>query len=548
MAQLKRHIVILFNEGDGQIGVQDLPNDQPIRIADIYNNPGHPLHDVFPWDKVLTVDEDAELSRLYQAPAFFNELTSQARRRAEDLGIADYDPPAQVEMYCRVSLAYEDRDAERDAFIVLAEETERVDQGDDHRIKITYLVPEPTFPPSAVMYTRNPFATHQEHLQPAPAGVDALAAWQRLADGSSVGFIDIEQGWLLSHDDLYKVPLTWGRNQDVVPVKGFNVPVRDHGTAMLGIVKASDNREGCVGIAPNCEAFAVSEWPDDATRDTHLALQMAIIHLSTLPPEVSIGGVILIEAQSEISGTNAPIEAHDPSLKQLMMTAALTHFLVVEPAGNGDEDVDKYLAPDSLALVVAAGMPAEQPFVARQWGRWDRSNFGTGVHCFARGDVTTSLSSVAPWYGCRTGGTSASAAIVAGAAVLLQSFMKAQGKVLSPLEIRDLLSSTHLGTRADPGTDPIGVMPDLGAILDAHDDVKNGVFAGPGNIGQILDISHTGHIPRRGSQAFRDLLAAREALRQRARESFDGVQQRFAPPAPVVPVLGPDRSPYFSAP
>jgi hypothetical protein len=65
------------------------------------------------------------------------------------------------------------------------------------------------------------------------------------------------------------------------------------------------------------------------------------------------------------------------------------------------------------------------------------------------------------------GGTSSSAAILAGAALLVQSTAQARlGCRLTPDRIRALLSSPSTGTASShPAEDRIGVMPDLRKIL-----------------------------------------------------------------------------------
>ncbi|MBA2483749.1 MAG: peptidase, partial [Nitrosomonas sp.] len=47
----------------------------------------------------------------------------------------------------------------------------------------------------------DPRSTNQGYLDAAPGGIDARAIWTT-ADGSGIGFVDLEQGWTLNHEDL----------------------------------------------------------------------------------------------------------------------------------------------------------------------------------------------------------------------------------------------------------------------------------------------------------------------------------------------------------
>src|SRR5262249_45309323 len=96
----------------------------------------------------------------------------------------------------------------------------------------------------------NPRLPNEKFLDAAPGGVDARAAWAVPGGtGSGVKFVDVEQGWLLDHEDLdaAKIPLSHGQNW---------TSSRPHGTSAMGIVMMQDNDLGGVGIAPECSASA----------------------------------------------------------------------------------------------------------------------------------------------------------------------------------------------------------------------------------------------------------------------------------------------------
>ncbi|HEU0054868.1 MAG TPA: hypothetical protein VFQ39_16900, partial [Longimicrobium sp.] len=88
----------------------------------------------------------------------------------------------------------------------------------------------------------------QTYLDPAPTGIDARWAWTQTAgDGAGIAVIDLEQGWIPTHEDLAaKSPtVIHGDNRH-----GVGTYVGDHGTAVLGEIAAVDNTRGVVGIAP----------------------------------------------------------------------------------------------------------------------------------------------------------------------------------------------------------------------------------------------------------------------------------------------------------
>ena len=92
------------------------------------------------------------------------------------------------------------------------------------------------------------------------------------------------------------------------------------------------------------------------------------------------------------------------------------------------------------------------------------SCFGARVDCFAQGaEIVTLGSPVTRQFG----GTSGASSIVAAAACSVSAMHTAVfGVPIAPLDLRTLLSDPAVNQKSDnPGTDRIGVMPDLGAII-----------------------------------------------------------------------------------
>jgi hypothetical protein len=315
----------------------------------------------------------------------------------------------------------------------------------------------------------NPRSVHQGYLDPAPDGIDARFAWESVDPGGAgegIGFVDMERGWAMGHEDLRaaRIALISGRNQDCF----------SHGTRALGVVVAVDNTVGDVGIATHASTRVISEWRPDGKYNRADALMAA-------EGAMSPGDVLLLETQFwPLDGWQPlPAEARAAVFDSMRLGTALG-IVMIEPAGNGWQDLDQYTDAagrrmldrfsadfrDSGALMVAAaGSSAPH-------GRILSSSFGSRIDCYAWGEgvdtPTTDVTGTATdQYTSTHGGTSAAAAIVAGAVLVVQGVAQARrGRRFSPRELRALLSDPANGTAStDPAADRIGVMPDLRKIL-----------------------------------------------------------------------------------
>lgn len=314
----------------------------------------------------------------------------------------------------------------------------------------------------------DPRAVNQGYLDPAPAGIDAEFAWT-VPGGAGAGqrVVDLEQGWTLNHEDLaaHGANLLFGTLQN---------GSRPHGTAVLGELCAVDNTLGGIGIAPEVASVDVTSHSGSLSN----VPDAVVAALQTMQP----GDVLLLEVQTVTPAApvfGAPIELVEESFEAIRLATALG-IVVVEAAGNGANDLDtvvdsagrRVLAPahadfrDSGAIVVGAASSAVPH------ARLDFSSFGARVDCYAWGEnVDTSSSTSAgatDLYTTGFSGTSSASPIIAGAALVVQGVAQAAGGGrLSPAQVRRILSDPATGTAsAAPGTDRIGVMPDLRAIVE----------------------------------------------------------------------------------
>jgi hypothetical protein len=368
--------------------------------------------------------------------------------------------------------------------------------------------------PSPSVNPDDPEYAGQLYLQPARRGIDAPCSWAReYGAGQGVTFADIERAWNLDHEDLLNQDGTRRVTLEQFSENRSFVGECRHGTAVLGIVMATDNAKGCVGIAPwPLKALAIGEYRRlTASAPAVHNLPDAIMRAVEL---LGFGDVLLLETtqQLRVPSCEVPCEL-DPALGtqaggaegrtayDLIRLATALGIAVIEPAGNGykgDEskgvDFDggdlARLARgdpaflDSGAIIVAAAEPGVDPLAlgggnpaadtAHSPCKW--SNFGKRVDCYAWGEYVNWLdwdeqSGLAD-YPRDFNGTSSASAIVAGVAVVVQGLARAMlGTPLSAWQLRALLHDGELGTAsANPETDLIGVMPDLKKILARFDE------------------------------------------------------------------------------
>lgn len=332
-------------------------------------------------------------------------------------------------------------------------------------VAAAYVEGGPTPPP--VNPGDDPRSGDQGYLDAAPNGIDARWAWD-VTDGGGIGFVDLEQGWVLDHEDLDDAGITI--------ISGVSNAYHGHGTAVLGEVVAVDNARGGVGIAPECSARVVSQWRTSSTYSTAEAILSAADNMDP-------GDVLLLEAQTTVgSSSYLPVEVETAAFDAIRH-ATDEGIVVVEAAGNGANDLDNYMDgagknildrgsadfQDSGAIMVGAASSAA-PHT-----RLGFSNFGSRIDCYGWGQNIDTTGD--GWTGMATdtytsnfGGTSGASPIITGAALLLQSWAKqAYSAPFLPPSVRALLSDPATGTpSADPAADMIGVMPSLRQVIQAQ--------------------------------------------------------------------------------
>ncbi len=325
----------------------------------------------------------------------------------------------------------------------------------------------------------------QGYLDPAPDGMDVRYVWTLPGGhGENVRIADIELNWNLQHNDLLEVS-----NRTFLLVKGIdpNPEINlQHGTAVLGELAAADDGIGVTGIAHAAQIGLVNPVGAGVSLKVADAIKQAMRKLAA-------GDVVLIEMQSP-NGPHfdprtglglAPIEI-EQDVFDAIQEATSRGITVVEPAGNGFENLDDAAFGgkfnrnnrDSGAIMVGAGLPPEGIYgPGPDRVRTEESNYGSRVDVQGWGRFVTTCGygdlrheqGVNNWYTTLFGGTSGAAAMVAGAAAIIQSVVKQRGREpLTAVQLRRLLAST--GTpQAGNTNQSIGPRPNLRAAIEMLD-------------------------------------------------------------------------------
>lgn len=291
-------------------------------------------------------------------------------------------------------------------------------------------------------------------------GVHALAvAGLPGADGAGVRVIDIEGAWLWEHEDLPAPFFTAGGQIN-------DLGWRNHGTAVLGVIRGTDNGLGVTGIAPACEVGAAGI--------NALSVPDA---LNTAAAQLSPGDVILIELHAP--GPNADgngqfgyvaMEYWQDNFDAIAAADALG-VIVVEAAGNGQQDYDDpvygtLFDPDvrhSGAVLVGAGTPAGDPeWYTNHGRRVDLNGWGSQVCTLAYGNLQGDPEPETAWYTGTFSGTSSASPVVVGSVVSLQGLVRQEfGTSLDSALMRQFLTETGTPQGADPRL--IGPRPNIAA-------------------------------------------------------------------------------------
>jgi hypothetical protein len=349
----------------------------------------------------------------------------------------------------------------------------------------------------------------------AKGGLNAKYAWDQGVHGENVVIVDNEGNWDLNHLDL---PLDASKL-----ITGLSCTTPDesqvckeqanHGAAIVGILASIDNGHGTTGVAYESDVYVAV-----ATDVGEMLGQLTDGQGDSIHDELPPGSVFLIEVGIEgalsdpESGCQVsqygciPIEAATAvyNVVQLATAAGIT---VVEVADNGSVNLNNTnvyydfqtklgMVPDSGSILVGASVGGGDHHKA------DFSNCGTPIDLFGWGGYVATAGYGYPgnpftWVTIPGGpnppntdphayfintasGTSSAAAMVAGAAALLQSYAKQEFQEIStrylmPGKVRDILYNSGISQAG--GGCSIGKQPRMNVAFGLVDTFVNQVFA-----------------------------------------------------------------------
>ncbi|WNZ64073.1 S8 family serine peptidase [Myxococcus sp. MxC21-1] len=243
---------------------------------------------------------------------------------------------------------------------------------------------------------------------------------------------------------------------------------------MLGEIVGVANGFGVTGIAHAARAGYEA-----------IGAQSAASAIANAAVAAGAGGVVLIELHRLGPPNSTPCTCNFGQCDYIAMEywqaefdaivqATLNGVVVVEAAGNGSSNLDDAAynnafnrdVRDSGAIVVAAGSSqGRAPMCWTNYGsRPDVHGWGENVVTLGYGDRFNG-GSENTYYTATFSGTSSASPIITGAAASLQGALQARGRFpLSPLALRDVLSST--GSAQAPDARRIGPRPNLRAALN----------------------------------------------------------------------------------
>ena len=347
-------------------------------------------------------------------------------------------------------------------------------------VEQAYLAPEPLPPPSDLSPVTPDFRSDQQWLNPAPVGIDrfALGRWPG-GNGSEIAVADLEYSWDKDHEDL-DVPsdqLLHGVDSELY---------RFHGTSVLGQLFGQANGYGVEGVLSEAEPVMLSPFLTD---DVYNVAQAILTAIEVLGP----GDVLLIEQQFYFNGNYAPVEV-DPLIFDAIAAATAAGIVVVEPTGNGFQDLDHpdfegmfdRSVRDSGAILVGGGASPLGDGEPRTWqpggssygSRIDAQGWISDVVTTSNGEYDGAYADLffpateeypegdsRQAYTQSFAGTSAAAPMVAGVVGALQSIcLTLHGEPMSPSAVRALVTATG---SPQPLEDPfhIGPLPDGRRLL-----------------------------------------------------------------------------------
>jgi subtilisin family serine protease len=242
------------------------------------------------------------------------------------------------------------------------------------------------------------------------------------------------------------------------------------------VIRGLGNGSGITGIAPESLfgffGFIEGEQADvDARyiRAINHAIRSALSHLDA-------GDVLVMEQHMAGPDENRYIAVeYWPEIFAELKKVTEKGVHCIEAAGNGSANFDKAVyggafdlnVRDSGCIVVGAGSTGshERLFFSNYGSRVDVHAYGENVTTTGYGDLFNG--GITRMYTESFSGTSSATPIVAGAVAVISSIAKAQGRLVTPTEMRGALRRTGTPQGNRTRRQRIGPMPSIPQALQA---------------------------------------------------------------------------------
>ena len=241
------------------------------------------------------------------------------------------------------------------------------------------------------------------------------SAWNMTFGSSDIKVAVIDAGLQVTHPDL-KGKITKPYN---AVTGGTSIPSSVHGTHVAGIIAASKNKIGIMGIAPNVKIIPVNVF------------QGEVADIYT----VANGIDYAVKAGADIINLSLTTEDYTAILDDSIQSAVKQGVVVVAAVGNDQTSRPQYPAAYENVIAVSATTKGDK--------RADFSNYGSYINLCAPGVDIYSTAPKSTYL--LESGTSMATPIVSGVSALILS----KNPFLSPAEVTDILqkSSVDLGTK-----------------------------------------------------------------------------------------------------
>lgn len=324
---------------------------------------------------------------------------------------------------------------------------------------------QPIQPPFDIAPTTPNFETFQTYLGANP-GVNMNYAWNLNINGSGIKVRNIEYGFNKNHEELHQINTFLATGMTIN--SEASVEYTEHGTATFGTVMGHKGLYGISGLAYGASEMIL--FPEWQTIGYNRVFAVSQSIANSLP-----GDVIIYEMQTTGQGGQYVPAEFSSVIWDLTAAAAASGIVIVAAAGNGAQNLNStyyetYMnLGNSGAIIVGAGTSnlSHNRISYSTFGtRVDVQGWGENVFTSGYGDAQIIGNDFNQNY-TNFAGTSSATAMVAGCAVVLQSYyFSLTGDYLTGPEIRTILIDTGI-PQGNVASGNIGPLPNMQAAMQA---------------------------------------------------------------------------------